>query len=103
MTILFVVFDDFVSSIWRFYSLYLTFSFIIINYLLYFQLGKNEILNIDAIIEGALHECVIYPLKQTIYTLFVSEYNRYVHSHLISYIIVTVVIRYSLNAGEFRK
>lgn len=42
----------------------------------YFQLGKDEILNIDAIIESALHVCVIEPLKQTIYTLFVSEYNK---------------------------
>ncbi|XP_052273588.1 uncharacterized protein LOC127873694 isoform X4 [Dreissena polymorpha] len=40
------------------------------------QLGKDEILNIDAIIEGALHVCVIQPLKQHIYNLFVNEYTR---------------------------
>ncbi|KAL4238463.1 E3 ubiquitin protein ligase rin2 [Mactra antiquata] len=40
------------------------------------QLGKDEILNIDAIIEGSLHVCVIQPLKQDIYRLFVNEYTR---------------------------
>ncbi|XP_060570576.1 uncharacterized protein LOC132728894 isoform X3 [Ruditapes philippinarum] len=40
------------------------------------QLGRDEILNIDAIIEGSLHVCVIQPLKQNIYKLFVNEYTR---------------------------
>lgn len=40
------------------------------------QLGKDEILNIDAILETSLHECVIQPLKQHIYRLFVNEYTR---------------------------
>ncbi|XP_053399353.1 uncharacterized protein LOC128557001 isoform X3 [Mercenaria mercenaria] len=40
------------------------------------QLGRDEILNIDAIIEGSLHVCVIQPLKQNIYRLFVNEYTR---------------------------
>ncbi|XP_064600127.1 uncharacterized protein LOC135466527 isoform X2 [Liolophura sinensis] len=40
------------------------------------KLEANEILNIDAIIEGALHKCVIHPLKHHIYKLFVEQYNR---------------------------
>lgn len=45
-------------------------------FLCYLQLEANEILNIDAIIEGALHKCVIHPLKHHIYKLFVEECNR---------------------------
>jgi len=41
-------------------------------------LGTNEFLNIDAVLEGALHRCVIKPLKQHIYQLFVKEYQRWV-------------------------
>ncbi|GFS12013.1 Ras and Rab interactor 2RAS and EF-hand domain-containing protein [Elysia marginata] len=39
------------------------------------KLGANEILNIDAIIEQALHVCVLKPLKYHIYHLFVEKYN----------------------------
>ena len=41
------------------------------------KLGATEFLNIDAFIEGALHVCVVKPLKQHIYKLFVEEYKRY--------------------------
>ncbi|KAK3595982.1 hypothetical protein CHS0354_032496 [Potamilus streckersoni] len=40
------------------------------------KLAPNEILNIDAILESSLHVCVIKPLKQHIYQLFVKEYSR---------------------------
>ncbi|XP_071078519.1 protein sprint-like isoform X3 [Haliotis cracherodii] len=40
------------------------------------RLGANEFLNIDAIIEGALHVCVLRPVKHHIYKLFVQEHNR---------------------------
>ncbi|KAL5008634.1 hypothetical protein ScPMuIL_014215 [Solemya velum] len=40
------------------------------------RLGSNEILNIDSIIESALHVCVIKPLKGHIYRQFVEEYKR---------------------------
>ncbi|KAJ8308651.1 hypothetical protein KUTeg_013525 [Tegillarca granosa] len=40
------------------------------------RLSSNEILNIDATIERALHVCVLQPLKHHIYTLFVNEYTR---------------------------
>ncbi|CAL1531235.1 unnamed protein product [Lymnaea stagnalis] len=39
-------------------------------------LGTNEILNIDAIIEQALHVCVLKPLKYHIYRLFVDKYSK---------------------------
>ncbi|RUS79026.1 hypothetical protein EGW08_013209, partial [Elysia chlorotica] len=39
------------------------------------KLGANDILNIDAIIEQALHVCVLKPLKYHIYHLFVEKYN----------------------------
>ena len=42
----------------------------------FLQLESDEFLNIDAIIENALHRCVIKPLKQHIYKLFVDEYSR---------------------------
>ena len=41
-----------------------------------FQLESDEILNIDAILENALHVCVLQPLKQDIYRLFVNEYTK---------------------------
>ncbi|KAK3093565.1 hypothetical protein FSP39_017349, partial [Pinctada imbricata] len=40
------------------------------------RLKADEILNIDAIIERALHTCVLRPLKHHIYNLFVDEYTR---------------------------
>ncbi|BFZ11807.1 hypothetical protein BsWGS_14845 [Bradybaena similaris] len=40
------------------------------------KLGANEILNIDAIIEQALHVCVLKPLKYHIYKLFVDTYSE---------------------------
>ncbi|XP_021359984.1 uncharacterized protein LOC110454668 isoform X2 [Mizuhopecten yessoensis] len=40
------------------------------------RLRSNEILNVDAIIERALHVCVLQPLKHHIYQLFVNEYTR---------------------------
>ncbi|CAL1531236.1 unnamed protein product [Lymnaea stagnalis] len=40
------------------------------------KLGTNEILNIDAIIEQALHVCVLKPLKYHIYRLFVDKYSN---------------------------
>lgn len=40
------------------------------------NLNPNEILNIDGIIEKALHVCVLQPLKHHIYRLFVEEYTR---------------------------
>lgn len=40
------------------------------------KLEADEILNIDAILENALHVCVLQPLKQDIYRLFVNEYTR---------------------------
>lgn len=40
------------------------------------RLGTNEILNIDAIIESALHECVILPLKEHVYQLLATDYTR---------------------------
>ncbi|ESO83484.1 hypothetical protein LOTGIDRAFT_236523 [Lottia gigantea] len=40
------------------------------------KLGSSEILNIDSLIESALHVCVIRPLKHYIYKLFVQQYNR---------------------------
>ncbi|XP_052767431.1 uncharacterized protein LOC128208118 isoform X3 [Mya arenaria] len=48
------------------------------------QLGRDEILNIDAIIEGALHVCVIQPLKHFIYQLYVNELTRNGNLHLLS-------------------
>ena len=39
------------------------------------KLEGDEFLNIDAVIEGALHKCVIKPLKQHIYKLFVDHYK----------------------------
>ena len=44
---------------------------------LFSQLGANEFLNIDAIIEGALHKCVVKPLRQHMYQLYVEEYSRW--------------------------
>jgi len=43
---------------------------------LIFQLNADEILNIDGIIEKALHVCVLRPLKHHIYRLFVEEYTK---------------------------
>lgn len=43
---------------------------------LLFQLKANKFLNIDAIIEGALHKLVIKPLKKFIYQCFVNEYTK---------------------------
>ncbi|XP_056021245.1 uncharacterized protein LOC130054716 isoform X3 [Ostrea edulis] len=40
------------------------------------RLKKDEILNIDNIIERSLHICVLHPLKLHIYNLFVTEYTR---------------------------
>ncbi|XP_074662107.1 uncharacterized protein LOC141914728 isoform X2 [Tubulanus polymorphus] len=40
------------------------------------KLQCDEFLNIDAIIEGALHKCVIKPLKQHLYSLFVHHYTK---------------------------
>ncbi|XP_041351460.1 uncharacterized protein LOC121370362 [Gigantopelta aegis] len=40
------------------------------------NLGASEILNIDALIEGALHVCVIRPVKHHIYRLFVEDHNK---------------------------
>ncbi len=40
------------------------------------KLKQNEFLNIDAILEGALHKLVIKPLKNFLYQLFINEYNR---------------------------
>ena len=40
------------------------------------KLGADQFLNIDAIIEGALHVCVVKPLKKHLYGLFVDEYMR---------------------------
>ncbi|XP_013077623.2 uncharacterized protein LOC106063724 isoform X2 [Biomphalaria glabrata] len=40
------------------------------------KLSPTEILNIDAIIEQALHVCVLKPLKFHIYRLFVDKYNN---------------------------
>ncbi|XP_060062844.1 uncharacterized protein LOC132543369 [Ylistrum balloti] len=40
------------------------------------RLQSDEILNVDAIIERALHVCVLQPLKHHIYQLFVNEYTR---------------------------
>lgn len=40
------------------------------------KLEGDEFLNIDAVIEGALHKSVIKPLKQHIYKLFVDQYKR---------------------------
>ena len=40
------------------------------------KLHENEFLNVDAIIETALHKCVIKPLKQHVYSLFVHDYTR---------------------------
>lgn len=40
------------------------------------NLNANEILNIDGIIEKALHVCVLRPLKHHIYRLFVEEYTK---------------------------
>ena len=41
------------------------------------QLGTNEILNIDALIETTLHMCVLKPLKHHIYRLFVDFHGRW--------------------------
>ncbi|KAH9518891.1 hypothetical protein Btru_008585 [Bulinus truncatus] len=40
------------------------------------KLSPTEILNIDAIIEQALHVCVLKPLKFHIYRLFVEKYSK---------------------------
>ncbi|KAG1653318.1 Protein sprint [Nymphon striatum] len=40
------------------------------------KLKANKFLNIDAIIEGALHKLVIKPLKKFIYQCFVNEYTK---------------------------
>ncbi|XP_070181044.1 protein sprint-like isoform X2 [Littorina saxatilis] len=40
------------------------------------KLGRNEILNIDALIETTLHMCVLRPLKHHIYRLFVDYHGR---------------------------
>ncbi|XP_050407015.2 protein sprint isoform X2 [Patella vulgata] len=40
------------------------------------KLGSTEILNIDTLIEGALHVCVIRPLKHYIYRLFVQHHSK---------------------------
>ncbi|XP_059162197.1 uncharacterized protein LOC131945184 isoform X2 [Physella acuta] len=40
------------------------------------KLNPNEILNIDAIIEQALHVCVLRPLKYHVYRLFVDKYSK---------------------------
>ncbi|CAM1308925.1 RIN2 (predicted) [Pycnogonum litorale] len=40
------------------------------------KLKANKFLNIDAIIEGALHKLVIKPLKKFIYQCFVNEYTN---------------------------
>ncbi|CAG2110613.1 unnamed protein product, partial [Medioppia subpectinata] len=40
------------------------------------KLKSNEFLNIDAILESALHRLVIKPLKNFLYQLFINEYNR---------------------------
>ncbi|KAK2170691.1 hypothetical protein LSH36_1g16014 [Paralvinella palmiformis] len=39
------------------------------------HLGQNEFLNIDALLEGALHKCVVKPLERHILALFVKEYK----------------------------
>ncbi len=39
------------------------------------QLGSTEFLNVDSLIEEALHRCVIKPLKQHLYQLFVKDYK----------------------------
>ena len=48
-----------------------------------YQLGTHEFLNIDAVIENALHKIIIKPLKKHLYKLFVQEYKRLVYIKLI--------------------
>jgi hypothetical protein len=57
--------------LYYFYALMLSYIFTLI-----FQLNADEILNIDGIIEKALHVCVLRPLKHHIYRLFVEEYTK---------------------------
>lgn len=40
------------------------------------KLKPNEFLNIDAILESALHRLVIKPMKHFLYQLFISEYTK---------------------------
>ena len=40
------------------------------------KLKPNEFLNIDAILESALHRLVIKPLKNFLYQLFITEYTK---------------------------
>ncbi|CAH1792387.1 unnamed protein product [Owenia fusiformis] len=40
------------------------------------KLKSDEFLNIDVLLEGALHRCVVKPLKDHIYRLYNSDYNK---------------------------
>ncbi|XP_064621542.1 uncharacterized protein LOC135484216 isoform X2 [Lineus longissimus] len=48
------------------------------------KLHEDEFLNIDAIIEGSLHKCVVKPLKQHIYSLFVKHHTKNGNLELLS-------------------
>lgn len=40
------------------------------------QLKSDEFLDVDLIIEDALHDIIVQPLKFSIYKLFVDEYTK---------------------------